>query len=171
MKKLLKLRKIKKNKSFFEIISEVFEEGIIEKTINNEFEVNRKGTYIFKVSLGNSVWRTVKLSHKNTFHNLHNIIQRAFEFDNDHMYAFYDGASYRSGKEFYSGNPMGVSDEYEDLTIEDFNIYKGKQFIYLFDFGDMWEFKVTTIDFIENEERNLSPEIIASKGKAPQQYL
>lgn len=137
-----KVRKKKELRSFFEIISEVFEKGIIEKTIQYEIDINRKGTYIFKVSLSNSVWRTVKLSHNHTLHNLHNIIQRAFEFDNDHLYFFYTGASHRSGKEIYSGNPMGVSDEYEDLTI----------------------------DFIENEEFDSSPEIIDSKGESPQQY-
>jgi hypothetical protein len=86
------------------------------------------------------------------------------------MYAFYTGTSYRTGKEFFSANPLGESEEYDDLTIEDAEIYKGKQFIYLFDFGDMWEFKILVMDFIENEESDLLPEIIESKGDSPQQY-
>jgi len=56
------------------------------------------------------------------------------------------------------------------LTIEGAEIYKGQQFIYLFDFGDMWEFKIQVMDFIENEETDLLPKIIESKGKSPQQY-
>lgn len=170
IKDIFKIKNDRKEISFFNAISEVFEEGVVEKTINYDLKVNRKGTYIFKVSLSNSVWRIVKLSHKNTFHHLHKIIQKAFEFDDDHMYGFYNGVSYRSGKEFYSGSPMGVSDEYEELTIEEANFYKGKQFIYLFDFGDSWEFKITIIDFIENEENDFLPEILDSKGEAPQQY-
>ena len=96
------------------------------------------------------------------------MIQQAFDFDNDHMYAFYKGTSYRNGKEFYSANPLGESDEYEDLTIEDVEIYKGQQFVYLFDFGYMWQFKIQVMDFIENEETD--SKIIESKGESPQQY-
>lgn len=84
------------------------------------------------------------------------------------MYAFYTGTSCRTGKEFYSANPFGESAEYEELTIEQVDLYKGQQFIYLFDFGDMWEFKIQVIDCIENEEA--APEIIEVKGESPQQY-
>lgn len=170
LKDFFKIKSYKKNKSFFEIILGVFELGLIEKTINNKVEVNKKGDYILKVSLSKSLWRVVKLSYKNTFDDLHMIIQTAFEFDNDHMYAFYTGASHKTGKEFYSADPMGRSDEYDELKIEDSEIYKGQQFIYLFDFGDMWEFKIKVMDFIENEESSLSPQIIESKGDSPQQY-
>lgn len=112
----------------------------------------------------------MKLSYKNTFDDLHMIIQTAFEFDNDNMYDFYTGASHKTGKEFYSADPIGRSDEYDELTIEDAEIYKGQQFIYLFDFGYMWKFKIKVMDFIENEESSLSPQIIESKGDSPQQY-
>lgn len=37
---------------------------------------------------------------------------------------------------------------------------QGDQFIYLFDFGDMGQFKVTVLKFIENEEDGFVPEII-----------
>lgn len=158
------------NKTFFELISKVFESGLIEKSINSDVQINRKGTYILKVLLDKNLWRVVKLSHKTSLHKLHLIIQKAFDFDNDHMYAFYTGTSYRNGKEFYNANPLGESEGYEDLTIEGAGLYKGQQFIYLFDFGDMWEFKIQVTDFIENEETDFVPQIIDSKGKAPQQY-
>ena len=157
-------------KTFFEFMTKVFESGLVEKNINADVQINRKGTYILKVLLDKNLWRVVKLSHKTSLHKLHLIIQKAFDFDNDHMYAFYTGTSYRNGKEFYCANPLGESKEYEDLKIEDVEFYKGQQFIYLFDFGDMWEFKIQVTDFIENEETDFVPQIIDSKGKAPQQY-
>lgn len=168
LKEKLKIKNIEENKTFFEIISKVFESGLINKTVNCNIEINKKGTYILKVLLDKNLWRILKVSHNSTFHELHLIIQQAFDFDNDHMYAFYTGSSYRNGKEFYSANPLGESDEYEDLTMEDAEIYKGQQFVYLFDFGDMWEFKIQVMDFIENEEAD--SQIIESKGKSPQQY-
>lgn len=168
IKERLNMKKKNGNKTFSELISTVFEPNLINKTVDYNIKINNKGTYILKVSLDKNLWRMLKLSHNNTFHELHLLIQRAYNFDNDHMYGFYTGVNYRNGKEFYSANPLGESDEYEELTIEDAEIYKGQQFVYLFDFGDEWEFKVQVMDFIENEESN--PEIIESKGKSPQQY-
>lgn len=167
-KERLNLKKSEVDKTFIELISTVFEPKLISKTVNCNIEINKKGTYILKVSLDKNLWRVLKLSHDNTFHELHLLIQEAYDFDNDHMYAFYTGTSVRTGKEFYSANPLGESDEYDELTIEEEDIYKGHQFIYLFDFGDMWEFKIQVIDFIENEKAN--PQIIEYKGESPQQY-
>lgn len=170
IKERREIKNDKVKKTFFELISRAFEPQLIEKTIKSDVQINRKGTYILKISLDKNLWRVVKLSHETGLHRLHLIIQEAFDFDNDHMYAFYNGTSYRNGKEFYSANPLGESEEYEDLTIEDAQLYKGQQFIYLFDFGDMWEFKIQVTDFIENEETDLVPQIIDSKGESPQQY-
>jgi hypothetical protein len=55
----------------------------------------------------------LKLSHNTTFHELHLIIQQAFAFDNDDMYAFYTGVSYRNGKEFYSADPQIIESKGE----------------------------------------------------------
>ncbi|MEQ8154724.1 MAG: hypothetical protein ABRQ25_07575 [Clostridiaceae bacterium] len=168
LKERLNIKNSEEDKTFIELIATVFEPGLINKTVNCNIEINRKGTYILKVSLHKNLWRMLKVPHDTTFHELHLMIQEVFDFDNDHMYAFYTGTSYRNGTEFYSANPFGESDEYEDLTIEEAEIYKGQQFVYIFDFGDMWEFKIQVMDFIENEEAD--PQIIESKGKSPQQY-
>ena len=65
---------------------------------------------------------------------------------------------------------MGVSDEYEEMTIEEAELYEGQLITYLFDFGDMWEFKITVLDYIEENIEIIRPEIIESKGKSPEQY-
>lgn len=170
IKENLNVNDSEENKTFAELTAEVFEPGLVNKIASKiaNSEINKKGTYIFKVLLNKNLWRTVRLSHNNTLHELHLLIQRAFDFDNDHMYAFYTGLSCRTGKEFYLANPFGKSAEYEELTIEQADFYKGQQFIYLFDFGDTWEFKIQVMDFIENEEA--APEIIEVKGESPEQY-
>ena len=49
--------------------------------------------YIFKVLYGRNIWRRIKISSANSLHHLHEAIQEAFEFDNDHSYAFFmDGS-------------------------------------------------------------------------------
>ncbi len=158
------------DKSFFEHIQKAFEPGLIVNTVTKKISINRKGCYTLKVMVDKNTWRVIILSHKTKLHELHLKIQEAFDFDNDHMYAFLKGSNYRNGKEFYRANPLGESEEYDNLTIEDANIYKGQQFIYLFDFGDRWEFKIKVIDFSENEELDSKPYIINSKGKSPIQY-
>lgn len=170
IKERFDIKDSKVKKTFFKLISKVFEPKLIEKTINSNVQINRKGTYILKVSLDKNLWRVIKLSHKTRLHRLHLIIQEAFDFDNDHMYGFYTVNSYRKRKELFSGNPFGESEEYEDLTIEDVEIYKGQQFGYLFDFGDKWRFEIQVIDFIENDETAFVPQIIERKGKSVQQY-
>jgi hypothetical protein len=48
-------------------------------------------SYIFHISLkgGGRVWRKIELRADQTLHDLHMAIQDAFEWDNDHMYAFF----------------------------------------------------------------------------------
>lgn len=42
-------------------MTKVFECGLIEKNINSDVQINRKGTYILKVLLDNNLWRVVKI--------------------------------------------------------------------------------------------------------------
>ncbi|MEM6264096.1 MAG: hypothetical protein AAGI38_16395, partial [Bacteroidota bacterium] len=44
-----------------------------------------------------------------------------------------------------------------------------KPFLYIFDFGDNWEFECTIEEMLE-EELVKSPRVVAKKGKAPEQY-
>jgi hypothetical protein len=159
----------KENKSLFHIISQVFSKGTVSQELEEE-EINKKGAYIFKVSLDKNLWRTIRLCHNHTFHEFHMLIQRAYDFDNDHLYGFYIGNKSSREKEIYSGNPMGVSDEYEELTIEEANLYEGQILTYLFDYGDEWKFNIRVEEFIENEKGLTTGEILESKGKSPEQY-
>jgi hypothetical protein len=49
-------------------------------------------------------------------------------------------------------------------------LYKGKSILYLFDYGDMWQFMVNVVEIIENDKEVSTPEIIQIEGEAPQQY-
>jgi hypothetical protein len=44
----------------------------------------------------------------------------------------------------------------------------GKQFKYLFDFGDEWRFQCKVLQLIEGEVDD--PEVVRSVGEAPKQY-
>ena len=61
----------------------------IEKTLPRRKIEFKDGIYTFKVSLDKDIWSKIQLSAQDTLHDLHNLIQKAFDFDNDHMYSFF----------------------------------------------------------------------------------
>ncbi len=129
----------------------------------------QKGNYTFKVMLSKTVWRKIKLSHKHTLEDLHLCIQEAFDFDNDHLYSFFmDGKRY-SDDAYHSsfGDEPPFTDE---AVIGKLDLYKGKKILYLFDYGDSWEFLVQLVDIDANEKVIKQPEITEINGDAPKQY-
>ena len=96
-------------------------------------------------------------------------IINAFEFTHDHLYQF----SYR--------NPFGVETrinhpylEEEPLTSEvlvgDVPLREGQSMIYLYDFGDQWEFDVTLERVDPADAAARDPIILDGRGEAPDQY-
>ncbi|MFA5820373.1 MAG: plasmid pRiA4b ORF-3 family protein [Bacteroidales bacterium] len=147
----------------------VFPEGVLINTVEDESTKLITGTYIFKVSLEKNVWRKVKLSFNHSLHDLHLAIQGAFDFDNDHLYAFFmDGKRY-SRNAYHS--PMGDEGPFADeAIIGELEMYSGQKILYFFDYGDSWEFAVQLLKINEGELPPEKPEIIEIKGDAPEQY-
>ena len=137
--------------------------GVTSKTVEEQ-----TGNYTFMVMLDKTIWRKIKLSHKHTLEDLHLAIQKAFDFDNDHLYSFFmDGKRY-SQNAYHSS--YGDEGPYADeAIIGELGLYKGQKILYLFDYGDSWEFLVQLMS-IENEEEVAEPKIIESKGENPPQY-
>lgn len=46
----------------------------------------------------------------------------------------------------------------------------GQEMIYLYDFGDCWEFYVTLEQIDPPNNRIRKPKLLESRGKAPEQY-
>lgn len=130
------------------------------------------GIYTFKVNLADqkSIWRRIQLDDAHTLEDLHRMIQRAFDFDNDHLYTFYmDGKrfsdlSYNDAR----GDEGPFADEVKLGECEELEV--NRKIFYLFDFGTEWHFDVV----LESIEENATPlkkgNIIESNGEAPQQY-
>ena len=154
---------------FFEGLT--IEKRLIEFPLPPEERECVAGCYDLKVSLTNKIYRTIRIAGTDTFEDLHEAIQDAFDFDNDHLYAFFmDGKRWsRNGESYWSPmNDEGIlADEIEIGTA---GLTEGKKFLYLFDFGDEWQFnvQVLTIKTEEKEPDNWS--IIESVGENPSQY-
>jgi len=145
-----------------------FPQGELQKTLPRKAKKSVKGTFIFKVSPGKS-WRKIAISSENTLEDLQVAINNAFHFDFDHLYAFF-----MDGKP-WSHNAINAPQCDEGPFADEFKIGElglsvGQQFLYLFDFGDEWCFWVKLEDIKEGEPESSEPEVIESKGEAPQQY-
>jgi hypothetical protein len=83
-------------------------------------------SYIFHVSLPGTgrTWRKLELRADQTLHDLHLAIQDAFEWDNDHLYAFFMSGKAWDSKSEYSlpegYTPWGefIEDEDDDDELE-----------------------------------------------------
>jgi hypothetical protein len=146
-------------------------------------------TYIFKVKLkyDKRVWRKIEVLGSQTLDDLHIAIQEAFNFDADHLYSFFmSGKAWDiSDFEYYhpdaDGGPLeadlslirGSKPEPRlpatTVRIESLKFKPKQKFLYLFDYGDEWQFEV---EFLKegSSEKARYPRIIDSRGEAPQQY-
>ena len=113
--------------------------------------------------------RAVRMSLADTLGDLHAMIQKAFQFDDDHLYAFYVGhGSLR--RTYMSGRAQDWDDgpSAEETRLGSLKLKKSQKFSYLFDFGDSWWFEIKVLKLLE--ERVEQPEIIRSEKAAPKQY-
>ena len=142
----------------------------ILKRIEDKPTSGRDGNvYIFKVSYGRNVWRRIKISSANSLHHLHEAIQDAFAFDNDHSYAFFMDGKPWSQNAYWERN-TGDSPFADRATIGKLELVKGQKFIYLFDFGDEWTFTVGVDEILHSDVPPARPVVVEKKGDAPAQY-
>ena len=157
------------DEEFFMAFKGIFEDEEIEKTLPRRVIKFKEGIYTFKVSLDKHTWSKIQLSSHDTLHDLHRLIQQAFEFDDDHMYSFFmDGEPWSKNAFKCPFDDEGPSaDEVEigelDLTYE-------QSFLYIFDFGDEWRFSIEVLEIKNQVTDKFEAEIIESKGELPQQY-
>ena len=58
----------------------------------------------------------------------------------------------------------------DEAELGQIGIWQGQQFLYLFDFGDEWQFTVLVEKELEEETPPARPVILEGKGEAPEQY-
>jgi hypothetical protein len=167
-----KARIVQKDQSkdpFFLPFVSFFPEGELSNTLPREVRKPIEGVYVFRVSLSQGVWREIELSSSHTLLDLHYAIQKAYHFDDDHLYSFFmDGVAW-SDEKFTSPN----EDEgpyADEATIGELGLGKGQAFLYLFDYGDEWRFRVVLEEILQDKTRPKIPRILKKKGKSPRQY-
>jgi hypothetical protein len=123
--------------------------------------------------------RTVEIRGTQTLEDLHDILFKAFEREDEHLYEFQlKGAgpmdpenekyiSSLAGGGLDEPKPDGVCNETEigSLALE-----KDEAFGYWFDFGDDWWHQINVVSITEPVPKGRYPKIIKRKGESPPQY-
>ena len=141
------------------------------KALKDANETN--SSYIIKAATGyrKGIWRKIQISAVATLHDLSLAVLGAFEFDYDHLYAFFmdDKLRTRHGvPAFYSPYYGYESENAAEEMLENFSFVPKQKFLFLYDFGDQWRFTMT----VEKEINEVTPEafVVQSRGESPLQY-
>lgn len=113
------------------------------------------------------VWRQVLVPGTFTFHDLHQLIQLVFGWENCHLYQFCPKG--------YGSNPVIAIPTKEDweqpdrnaktTLLEEFISTENQTFVYIYDFGDDWIHQIVVEKILPDEQKH--PVCLAGKGACP----
>lgn len=122
--------------------------------------------------------RKIQIAGTKSLYNFAKVITQAFGFYFDHCFGFYDTLRDKMnckkafelfvdvGEELTRGIARGV----KKVKISQAFKYIGEKLIFLFDYGDGWQFTVELKERRNAEKWDLKPVILESIGKVPLQY-
>ena len=125
-----------------------------------------------------AIYRDIMVKHTQHFSDFHQIILKAFEFDQKHEATFF-----RSNEKWQRGREISkevYQKEYpvapllmDETTIGSEIMDTNQHFIYLYDFNKSWTFLVELIQVIKNADADMTleyPVISRVEGVGPMQY-
>ncbi|MCM2285858.1 MAG: plasmid pRiA4b ORF-3 family protein [Desulfobacula sp.] len=121
--------------------------------------------------------RLIEIDSGASFLALHDAIQEAVDFADDHMFEFYVGRNPGNRAFSIGGDPDWDSFDpvktYGRILLKDvWPLPEGMKLFYLFDFGDNWLFQITkTRRKDKTPEQGVKyPRVVEAKGENPEQY-
>jgi Plasmid pRiA4b ORF-3-like protein len=133
-------------------------------------------THIFRVSLKPRLYRDIGIKSDESLAELAEVIVKAFDFKFDHAYGFFSamkGNVYKSPVRYELFADVDGGREARSVkrtTVGDAFALVGSNMLFLFDYGDEWRFKIEVIGLGEQEPKGRYRNILATVGKAPDQY-
>jgi hypothetical protein len=126
-------------------------------------------SYQLKISLSRvrpPVWRRVRVPATTPLDELHQIIQDAFDWDDDHLHTFtVDGRRY--------ADPLfGLEECADESRVRLGRLFprSGGTMTYVYDLGAWWEHQITVERIMDTEEPGHTPVCVGGKGDAPVEY-
>lgn|GEM_PF-1867297 len=140
--------------------------------------------YIFDVwvwagaegDVSQKVIRKIQIAGTKSLYNFAKVITQAFDFRFDHCFGFYDNLKRQDRQEAYElfvdleqeGTPFAKG--VKKTKISQVFQFVGKKMIFLFDYGDGWQFHVELKEIRQADKWDIKPVILEKIGKAPLQY-
>jgi len=126
---------------------------------------------VISVSAGSGCYRHLKISEQATLEELSSEILEAFDFIDDHAHAFFmNNRPWTDEDCYYAEFVDEDDDEYRhtcDYTLRKAKLHVDQKFVYVFDFGDDWEFRCRVLKILD--EQTEIPEVVRTKGDPPDQ--
>lgn len=117
------------------------------------------------------VWRRIVIPGNFTFHDLHNTIQSAFGWWDEHLYQFqrhpFDGGWTVKEPDDEDDNWGERPEDARETNVLSFIQHMGlEKFVYVYDFGDSWVHDIT-VEQIDHDADLDHPVCLAGKGACP----
>ncbi len=121
------------------------------------------------------IWREIELASNQTLADLGDAIPEAFGFDDPHQWSFFlSGKPWDQATECALDPHPGLFDGPRAKAAERLRIREtpaGKEFLFLFDYGDEWHFGVKLVRTTDTLRPGAPyPRVVAQHGQAPPQY-
>jgi hypothetical protein len=146
-------------------------------------DIKRTDIYIFKICVGSSgdsangesPYRIIAVAGGTMLDEFARLIVTSFEFDFDHAYGFYDNLTRwnHSDEGYEAFADMDEESRHpgvKSTPIETAFPAPGKRMLFLYDYGDEWNFIVELTGIEEPEEGENYPRLLESIGDPPPQY-
>jgi hypothetical protein len=132
-----------------------------------------QSAYVLRISIQGAVqpiWRKLSVPADYTLGDLHQILQIAFGWDDDHMHSFtVNSVQYGMMTDIGFDYGDDMADE-DDVCLYNLNLQPKQKFSYLYDFGDSWEHEIRVSKIISagDEKWDLTrPRCLEGKRASP----
>jgi Plasmid pRiA4b ORF-3-like protein len=118
--------------------------------------------------------RQIEIQGNNTLQELHQIIFKAFDRSDEHMYEFQLGGNEpgdpKARRYTLKSAPGKKAGEVSTTTIDTLGLSINEHFAYLFDFGDEWWHQIDVMTISDPNSQGKYPKITQKEGASPPQY-
>lgn len=134
-------------------------------------------TYVLRASLKPKLYRDIEIEGTASLRTLAEAITMSFDFDFDHAFGFYSkltGRYHDSPERYELFADLGEADpgvgSVEKTAVAKAFPKVGKKMLFLFDYGDDWQFTVELVKRGEKKPALRYPRLLLASGDAPDQY-
>ncbi|NNJ08997.1 plasmid pRiA4b ORF-3 family protein [Chloroflexales bacterium ZM16-3] len=115
-------------------------------------------------------WREIEVADDQLLSDLHLAIQRAFAWDNDHLYSFYMGKRPYDTKNEIGSPGADARRRADRVTLGELGLRTKQKFLYLFDFGDDHLFDIQVMKINPKAPPGMYPRVVGEHGGTLPQY-